>query len=173
MTVVECPTCHRSLSEPPSHVSPYARPQVDLLELLRLTKVQTARSAATHLYATPKPNRAEVERARRRLEQLVAADQVVVERGADTSTSVPGDLYRPVNLEPQPGVDLLELLALTKVQTPRSAAGQLFATKTPHPLQIEEAECYLERLVGHGKAVRRKARTAESEPQYAPVATVS
>lgn len=46
--------------------------RVDLLELLALTSVQTAVSAARALYGTEKPTRPEVERARRRLEQLVA-----------------------------------------------------------------------------------------------------
>ena len=46
--------------------------RVDLLELLALTRVQTPQSAARQLYGTEKPTRAEVERARRRLEQLVA-----------------------------------------------------------------------------------------------------
>ena len=46
--------------------------RVDLLELLALTSVQTPLSAARALYGTEKPTRAEVERARRRLEQLVS-----------------------------------------------------------------------------------------------------
>jgi hypothetical protein len=49
--------------------------RVDLLELLALTRVQTPHSAARQLYGTEKPTRAEVERARRRLEQLVGAGQ--------------------------------------------------------------------------------------------------
>lgn len=50
--------------------------RVDLLELLALTRVQTPLSAARQLYGADKPTRAEVERARRRLENLVAAGQV-------------------------------------------------------------------------------------------------
>jgi hypothetical protein len=46
--------------------------RVDLLELLALTGVQTALSAARTLYGTERPTRPEVERARRRLEHLVA-----------------------------------------------------------------------------------------------------
>jgi hypothetical protein len=49
--------------------------RVDLLELLALTRVQTPTSAARQLYGAEKPTRAEVERARRRLEQLVAGGQ--------------------------------------------------------------------------------------------------
>jgi hypothetical protein len=45
--------------------------RVELLELLAITKVQTARSAAAALFSTEKPTRAELERARRKLEQLV------------------------------------------------------------------------------------------------------
>jgi hypothetical protein len=45
--------------------------RVDLLELLAVTQVQTALSAAQRMYETEKPNRAQVERARRSLEQLV------------------------------------------------------------------------------------------------------
>jgi hypothetical protein len=50
--------------------------RMDLLELLALTKVQTALSAARQLYGVDKPSRADVERARRRLEQLVAGGKV-------------------------------------------------------------------------------------------------
>lgn len=49
--------------------------RVDLLELLALTRVQTPVSAARQLYGAEKPTRAEVERARRRLETLVAGGQ--------------------------------------------------------------------------------------------------
>lgn len=45
--------------------------RVELLELLAITKVQTARSAAVALFAVEKPSTAETERARRKLEQLV------------------------------------------------------------------------------------------------------
>lgn len=45
--------------------------RVDLLELLAVTQVQTALSAAQRMYETEKPTRANVERARRQLEQLV------------------------------------------------------------------------------------------------------
>jgi hypothetical protein len=47
--------------------------RVDLLELLAVTRVQTARTAACQLFGTDKPKTAETERARRKLEQLVAA----------------------------------------------------------------------------------------------------
>ena len=49
--------------------------RVDLLELLALTKVQTPMSAARQLFGVEKPTRAEVERARRRLEHLVAGGE--------------------------------------------------------------------------------------------------
>jgi hypothetical protein len=74
MTTVECPTCHRSLNDTtPRPVLPRDAqvPQVDLLELLELTRVQTPRSAARYMYSTAEPTRAETERARRRLEHLV------------------------------------------------------------------------------------------------------
>ena len=45
--------------------------RVDLLELLAVTSVQTAHSAAQRLYDTEKPSRAQVEKARRQLEALV------------------------------------------------------------------------------------------------------
>jgi replicative DNA helicase len=54
---------------------------VDLLELLALTRVQTPNSAARQLYGSEKPTRAEVERARRRLEQLVECGQAVKRAG--------------------------------------------------------------------------------------------
>jgi len=55
--------------------------RVDLLELLALTTVQTALSAAQKMYETEKPNRAQVERARRQLDKLV---------GTGFATSSPG-----------------------------------------------------------------------------------
>lgn len=45
--------------------------RVDLLELLAVTQVQTANSAAVALYESEKPSRAQVEKARRQLEGLV------------------------------------------------------------------------------------------------------
>jgi hypothetical protein len=45
--------------------------RVDLLERLAVTGVQTASSAATLLYETEKPSRAQIETARRRLDRLV------------------------------------------------------------------------------------------------------
>lgn len=47
--------------------------RVDLLELLALSGVQTAASAATALYETERPNRAQTEKARRQLDRLVKA----------------------------------------------------------------------------------------------------
>jgi replicative DNA helicase len=55
--------------------------KVDLLELLALTRVQTALSAARQLYGSEKPSKAEVERARRRLEQLVDGGKAVKRAG--------------------------------------------------------------------------------------------
>lgn len=51
--------------------------RVDLLQLLAITTSQTARSAACQLFATDKPKAAELEKARRRLEQLVRGGQAV------------------------------------------------------------------------------------------------
>jgi hypothetical protein len=45
--------------------------RVDLLAMLAIRGVETALSAAQAMYETEKPNRAQVERARRQLEQLV------------------------------------------------------------------------------------------------------
>jgi hypothetical protein len=50
--------------------------RVDLLELVAITRVQTVRTAACQLFDTDKPKPAELERARRKLEQLVAAGKV-------------------------------------------------------------------------------------------------
>jgi hypothetical protein len=58
--------------------------RVELLELLAITKVQTARSAAAALYATEKPTAAEVERARRKLEQLVRDGKAARRAGKDS-----------------------------------------------------------------------------------------
>jgi hypothetical protein len=51
--------------------------RVDLLQLLAITGVQTARTAACQLFDTDKPKPAETERARRKLEQLVAAGRAL------------------------------------------------------------------------------------------------
>ena len=45
--------------------------RVDLLERLAITQVMTTLSAAQLMYETEKPNRAQVERARRQLDALV------------------------------------------------------------------------------------------------------
>jgi len=52
-------------------------------------------------------------------------------------------------------VNLLELLAITRVQTPRSAACQLFDTEKPKPAEVERARRALEKLVDTGRAVKR------------------
>jgi hypothetical protein len=57
--------------------------RVELLELLAITGVQTARSAAAALYATEKPTAAETERARRKLEQLVRDGKAARRQGKD------------------------------------------------------------------------------------------
>ena len=49
--------------------------RVDLLELLAVTKVQTALTAAQQLFGIEKPSRAQQEKARRRLDVLVEARQ--------------------------------------------------------------------------------------------------
>jgi hypothetical protein len=56
---------------------PPVRTRQAFLELLTATQVQTARSAACHVFGTDKPKPAELERARRRLEALVTAGQAV------------------------------------------------------------------------------------------------
>jgi replicative DNA helicase len=50
--------------------------RVDLLELVALHRTVTPLSAARELYGTEKPTRADVERARRRLENLVTSGKV-------------------------------------------------------------------------------------------------
>ncbi len=70
-------------------------------------------------------------------------------------------------------VDLLELLALTKVQTPLSAARQLFGVEKPTRAEVERARRRLEHLVAGGKAVKRAGRSGGAdggmEAQYVPV----
>ncbi len=71
-------------------------------------------------------------------------------------------------------VDLLELLALTKVQTPLSAARQLYGVEKPTRAEVERARRRLEHLVQGGKAEKRAGRAGGtdggSEAQYVPVA---
>jgi replicative DNA helicase len=55
--------------------------RVDLLELLAMTTVQTATTAAQRLYATEKPTRGEKEKARRQLEALVAGGKATKRPG--------------------------------------------------------------------------------------------
>ena len=52
-------------------------------------------------------------------------------------------------------VDLLELVAITQVQTSRSAACQLFDTDKPKPAETERARRALEKLVSAGKLHKR------------------
>jgi hypothetical protein len=52
-------------------------------------------------------------------------------------------------------VNLLELLAITRVQTPRTAACQLFDTDKPSRSDLERARRQLEKLVADGRAVKR------------------
>jgi hypothetical protein len=54
-----------------------------LLELLTITGVQTAHSAACHLFDTGRPKPAETERARRRLESLVSDSRAVKRQQTD------------------------------------------------------------------------------------------
>jgi len=55
--------------------------RVDLLELLAVTKIQTAESAARQLFSTETPTAAQREKARRRLEKLCEAGQAWSEPG--------------------------------------------------------------------------------------------
>jgi hypothetical protein len=55
--------------------------RVDLLELLAITKVQTAESAARQLFGVEKPSKAQTEKARRRLEALCSGGMAVKRPG--------------------------------------------------------------------------------------------
>lgn len=55
-------------------------------------------------------------------------------------------------------VDLVELLAVTKVQTAETAARQLFAVEKPSRAQVEKARRRLEALCGQGLATKRPGR---------------
>jgi hypothetical protein len=67
-------------------------------------------------------------------------------------------------------VNLLELLAITRVQTPRSAACQLFDTEKPKPAEIERARRQLEKLVETGRAMKRLAsENGRPETTYHPL----
>lgn len=67
------PTRYRvSTAEPwPAEWRAAAGREVDALELLAVTGVQTAASLASAVFATEHPTRAQIERARRQLDQLV------------------------------------------------------------------------------------------------------
>ena len=65
-------------------------------------------------------------------------------------------------------VDLLELCAITRVQTPRTAAQQLFDCEKPKPAELERARRKLEQLVKAGKLVRRQNGTT-GESTYHPL----
>ena len=55
-------------------------------------------------------------------------------------------------------VDLVELLAVTKVQTAETAARQLFSVEKPTRAQQEKARRRLEALCNQGVAVKRPGR---------------
>jgi hypothetical protein len=59
-------------------------------------------------------------------------------------------------------VDLVELLAITSVQTPRTAACQLFDTDKPKPAELERARRRLEQLVEAGRAMKRAGGRGET-----------
>jgi hypothetical protein len=65
-------------------------------------------------------------------------------------------------------VNLRELLAITTVQTSRSAACQLFDTEKPKPSELERARRKLEQLVRDGQAVKR-ANPTTGEATYHPM----
>lgn len=66
--------------------------RVDLLELVAITRVQTSRTAACQLFDTDKPKPAELERARRKLEQLVRAGKLVKRQNGTTGETT----YHPL-----------------------------------------------------------------------------
>jgi hypothetical protein len=65
-------------------------------------------------------------------------------------------------------VDLLELVAITRIQTPRTAACQLFDTDKPKPAETERARRALEKLVSAGKLHKRLNGTS-GETTYHPL----
>jgi hypothetical protein len=75
----------------------YRLRRVDLLELVEITKVQTPESAARQLYGTTDPSRAEVERARRRLEHLVAGGKIQKVMRPFRGSDVPQLQYVPLS----------------------------------------------------------------------------
>ena len=85
VAMLTCPACHHPLqllsAEEPAPVVPLERQRVDVLELLQVTGMQTPKSAAMMLSDTETPSRAQIERARRRLDTLVRNGQATVRPG--------------------------------------------------------------------------------------------
>lgn len=82
MTTLYCPSCSTQLALVlPSKLPIEDRPEpVDLVELVRRTRVQTAKSAAARMFDTAHPTRAQQERARRKLEHLVDDGDITLRR---------------------------------------------------------------------------------------------
>jgi replicative DNA helicase len=77
--------------------------RVDPLELLAVTGVQTAVSLATAIFETEKPNRSQVERARRQLDKLVTAGRAYTAPGRIGGDGGSGaTLYHPQTRNPTP-----------------------------------------------------------------------
>lgn len=88
-----CPSCSTVLTVTAPEPDPPARTQVDLMQLLALTGVQTVVSVARHLFSCEQPSRAQRERARRALDALVDAGLAVRHPGRYSKDPVQ---YRPI-----------------------------------------------------------------------------
>jgi hypothetical protein len=82
--------------------------QIDPLELLAITGVQTARSLAVALSGSEKPSRADIERARRKLERMVVEGKATRRPPRDTQ---PPDAWQYVPAQDPQELDLAGVMA--------------------------------------------------------------
>jgi len=77
--------------------------RVDVLELLAVTQVQTASSLATAIFETERPNRSQIERARRQLDKLVSSGLAYTTPGRAGGEGGSGATrYHPHTINPTP-----------------------------------------------------------------------
>lgn len=77
--------------------------RVDVLELLAVTQVQTASSLATAIFETERPNRSQIERARRQLDKLVTSGLAYTTPGRPGGEGGSGATrYHPHTINPTP-----------------------------------------------------------------------